>query len=74
LGDAMKRENETVRKVKMEDIEFIDKFISDRHSKGIDKKRISQPRAWNFITKYIKLDHDLYNKMLNTPIKEKEKC
>lgn len=68
------KENLTTRKVRIEDIEFIDKFISDRHSKGIDKKRISQPRGWNFITKYIKLNEDLYDKMVMTPIKEKEKC
>ena len=70
----MSKENETTRKVKMEDLIFIDRFISDRHSKGIDKKRISQPRAWNFITKYIKLNEELYNRMVMTPIKEKEKC
>ena len=68
------KENLTTRKVRVEDIEFIDKFISDRHSKGIDKKRISQPRAWNFITKYIKLNEELYDKMIKIPIMEKEKC
>jgi len=70
----MSKENETTRKVKMEDLEFIDKFRSDRHSKGIDKKIITQPRAWNFITKYIKLNKELYNTMIMTPIKEKGEC
>ena len=70
----MKQENETTRKVKIEDVDFIDKFISDRHSKGTDKRRISQARAWNFITKYIKLDVELYNKIIKIPIMEKTKC
>lgn len=64
----MKTENETTRKVKIEDMEFINKFISDRHSKGTDKKRISQARGWNLITKYLKIDHDYYNKLIKIPI------
>lgn len=68
----MKSVNETTRKVKIEDIDFIDKFISDRHSGGIDKRRISQARAWNFITKYIKFDMQLYNKLIKIPIMEKK--
>jgi len=39
------KENETTRKVKSEDLDFIDKFISDRHSNETDKRRISQARA-----------------------------
>jgi len=70
----MKQENETTRKVKIEDVDFIDKFISDRHSKGTDNRRISQARAWNFITKYIKLNRELYNQMIKIPIMEKGKC
>jgi hypothetical protein len=64
----MKKDNETTRKVKIEDLEFIDKFISDRHSLGTDKKRISQSRAWNLIGKYIKLDPILYDKLKKVPI------
>lgn len=64
------KSNETTRKVKIEDLEFIDKFISDRHSIGTDKRRISQARAWNFIGKYIKLDEVLYNKLKMIPITE----
>ena len=66
----MTKQNETTRKVKIEDLEFIDKFISDRHSKGIDKKRISQARGWNLITKYLKLDRETYNKLVVVPIME----
>jgi hypothetical protein len=65
----MKESNETTRKVKMEDIKFIDKFRSDRHSAETDKERISQARAWNFITKYIKFDKELYNKLVKIPIR-----
>jgi hypothetical protein len=68
VGYRMKENNETTRKVKIEDLEFIDKLISDRHSIGTDKTRISQARAWNFITKYIKLDSVLYDKLKMIPI------
>lgn len=74
LGRIMSKENETARKVKTEDLDFINKFISDRHSRGTDKKRISQSRGWNLITKYIKLNTELYNNMVKVPIREKEKC
>jgi len=68
----MKSKSETTRKVNIEDVQFIEKFISDRHSKEIDKKRISQARAWNFVTKYIKLDKQLYDRLVHIPITEKK--
>lgn len=66
----MKKINETTRKVNIEDVQFIEKFISDRHSDEVDKKRISQARAWNFLTKYIKLDKQLYDRLVHIPILE----